>query len=98
MRSRYGREIKPPKVHRVQTKLTAKSTTIEEFVGYFEEDKTDFLNNLILLARKSSTNADTLYLHESIKAPDSKTFKETMLEEINQRIKKKNWKPILKTD
>jgi hypothetical protein len=63
---------------------------MEDFVGYSEEDKTKILDNPILLARKSSSDSDTLYLHKASKAPDSKKFKQAMLEEINQHIKKKN--------
>jgi hypothetical protein len=51
--------------------------------------KTKFFDNPILLARKSSSDSGTLYLHKPFKAPDSSKFKEAMLEEINQHIKKK---------
>jgi hypothetical protein len=52
----------------------------EDFVKYKEEDKTQFLNNPILPARKLSADMDTLCLHNTLKAPDSQKFKEAILE------------------
>jgi hypothetical protein len=78
--------------------LTVKSATMEDFVRYSEEDKTKFLDNPILLARKSTSDSDNLYLHKALKTTDSEKCKEAMLEEINQHIKKRNWEPVLKSD
>jgi hypothetical protein len=63
---------------------------MEDFVEYSEEDKPKFLDNPILLERKSSTDTDTLYLHEDLKAPYSRKFREAILEEIEWNIQKKN--------
>jgi hypothetical protein len=43
---------------------------MEEFVGYSEEDKTKFLDNPILMAQKSPSDSDILYLHKALKARD----------------------------
>jgi hypothetical protein len=66
---------------------------MKDFVGYSVEDNSKFLDNLILLARKSSSDSDTLYLHKALKVPD-----EAMLEEIILHIKKSNLEPVLKSD
>jgi hypothetical protein len=72
-RSKYGREFKPTiRYKECIQQLSAKFTTREDFVEYSEEDKTRFLNNPILLARKSSTDL------KAFKPPDSQKFKETM--------------------
>jgi hypothetical protein len=82
-RLKYGHELKPTKRYTEYIqKLTTKLTTREDFVEYHEEDKTQFLDDPKLLARKSSTDVDTLHLHKALKAPDLKKFKEAMLEEI----------------
>jgi hypothetical protein len=89
--SKYWREFKPNKRYTYSIwKLTAKSSTKADFVEYNEEEKTQSLENPILLTRKSSTDMDTLYLHKALKAPDSQKLKEAMLEEIEQHIQKKN--------
>jgi hypothetical protein len=70
--SKYGHTYKPTKSYtEYMQQLTAKSTTQEDFGKYNEEDKTQFLDNPILIARMSSVDLDTLYLHKALKAPDS---------------------------
>jgi hypothetical protein len=68
----------------------------EDFVEYNEDDKTQFVDNPILLVRKSSTDLETLYLHKALKAPDSQKIKEAMLEELERHIQKKNRTLVLK--
>jgi hypothetical protein len=98
-RSKYRRELKPTKKYTEYIQqLTAKVIMREDSVKYHEEDKTQFLNNPIILARKSSTDMDTLYFHEALKAPDSKKFREVMLEEIEQHIQRKEWTSVIKID
>lgn len=45
---------------------------------------------------KAVSNADTMYFHEAMKAPDSDKFKESMVSEVNQHIETGHWMPILK--
>jgi hypothetical protein len=39
-----------------------------------------------------------MYMHEAIKAPDSIKFKQAMVTEDNEHIKRKHWRPVLKSD
>jgi hypothetical protein len=97
--TRYGCRIKPTaKYQAYKQQLTANTTIVSNYIDYNEEDKTKYLDDPILLAQKSSTDPDTLYLHKALKAPDSSKLKEAMLEEINQHIKKRNWEPMLKSN
>jgi hypothetical protein len=65
VRLKCEREFKPTKKYtEYKQQLTAKLTAREDFVKYREENKTKFLNNPSLLARKSSTDSDTLDLQK----------------------------------
>jgi hypothetical protein len=39
-----------------------------------------------------------MYIHEAMKAPNLIKFKQAMVTEFNEHIKRKHWEPVLKSD
>ena len=49
------------------------------------------------IAFKASSDPDTMYYHEAIRAPDSEAFKQAIVKEINDHIEGNHWKLIPST-
>jgi hypothetical protein len=65
--TRYGCRIKPTaKYQEYKQQLTANTTILSNSIDYNEEDKTEYLDDPFLLAQKSSTDPDILYLHKAL--------------------------------
>ena len=46
------------------------------------------------IAFSASNNADTLYYHQDMKAPDAKEFQNSILKEVNTHIERNHWEII----
>jgi hypothetical protein len=42
----------------------------------------------------ASSNQETMYFHQAMKAPDRKQFTQAVIKEVNDHIEKKNWELI----
>jgi hypothetical protein len=111
--SSYGRQLRSTLKSREsqelrQAGLVSYPTTIDTQVDppiddpgsniFSEANLHQYLEHPILYRCKASNDPDTLYMHEALKAPDSLKFKEAMVKEVNEHIKRRNWEPILKRD
>jgi len=102
--SKYRQQYKPTEKYKEyldeirHTAHTSTMSTVDDPAAYHEIDKMQEYDHPILYARKSTTDPDTLYLHEALQAPDSTQFKEAMVLEVNQHIARQNWVPVLKSD
>jgi hypothetical protein len=111
--SRYGRQLRPTLKSRESQELreaglVSYPTTIDIPANppiddpgshiYSEANLHQDLEHPMLYLCKASNDPDTLYMHEALKAPDSLKFKEAMVKEVNEHIKRRNWEPILKRD
>jgi predicted SnoaL-like aldol condensation-catalyzing enzyme len=47
---------------------------------------------------KATSDLDTLYMHEAMKAPDADQFREAMQREVKEHTRKVHWKVIFKED
>jgi hypothetical protein len=47
---------------------------------------------------KATTDLDTLYMHEAMRAPDADKFKEAMKKEVGEHTRKGHWRVIKRTD
>jgi hypothetical protein len=65
---------------------------------YSEANLHQDLKHPILYLCKASNDQDTVYMHEALKVPDSLKFKEAMVKEVNEHIKRHNWELMLKRD
>jgi hypothetical protein len=63
---------------------------------YIEEDKLRDLEDPIAYALKASNDPDTMYMHEAMRQPDAKQFKEAMVKEIKDHDTRKHWKVVEK--
>jgi hypothetical protein len=48
------------------------------------------------VAFMASSNQDTMYFHQAMKAPDQKQFMKAIIKEVNDHINNKNWELIPK--
>ena len=91
--SRYGRVRRP-----TQRMIESREQSNVAFQAYYEamhqEDYLlqDQMQNPI--AFMASTNQDTMYFHQAMKAPDRDQFKKAVVKEINDHIENHNWELI----
>lgn len=65
---------------------------------YAESSILDELDDPIAFAMKATTDPDTLYYSEAMKAPDAKNFQDSMVKEATTHAKRKHWVVIFKED
>jgi hypothetical protein len=68
--------------------LRANAANLHNPALYSEFDTISILDNPLKYALEAVSIADTMYFHEAMKAPDSDKFKESMVFEVKQHIKK----------
>jgi hypothetical protein len=90
--SRYGITYKATaKYEQFLKELRANAASLNNPSLYSEVNTTSILENPLKYVLKAVSNADTMYFHEAMKALDSGKFKESMVSEVNQHIKKGHW-------
>jgi hypothetical protein len=65
---------------------------------YIEEDTMRDLEDPIAYALKASNDPDTMYMHEAMRQPDAKQFKEAMVKEVHDHDSRKHWRVVEKKD
>jgi predicted SnoaL-like aldol condensation-catalyzing enzyme len=64
----------------------------------YQEDMTLKEVEMDPISFKATSDPDTLYMHEAMKAPDTEQFKEAMRREVKEHTRKGHWKVIHRED
>jgi hypothetical protein len=57
-----------------------------------------WMNRYYLSCKKSTSDPGTMYLNEALEDHDPPEFKKAVLNEVEQKIKRNNWKLVLKSN
>jgi hypothetical protein len=64
----------------------------------YQEDMTLKKVEMDPIVFKATSDLDTLYMHEAMKAPDADQFKEAMRREVKEHTHKGHWKVVRKEE
>jgi hypothetical protein len=99
--TRSGRISRPPERPNMVTYVAEYANEGEED-RYYEvlhhEDYKLQHDMIDPIAFKASSDPDTMYYHEAIRAPDSEAFKQAIVKEINDHIEGNHWELIPSTE
>jgi hypothetical protein len=91
--SRYGQIRKP--TQRMQESCEQRGIAFSAYYDAMHEDdyllQDEMMNPVTFMA---SSNQETMYFHQAMKAPDRKQFTQAVIKEVNDHIEKKNWELI----
>jgi predicted SnoaL-like aldol condensation-catalyzing enzyme len=101
---RRSEQIRQPTQKYTESQQQLTEGIVSYFTAHEEIDPKLYQEDMTLkevvdpISFKATSDPDTLYMHEAMKAPDAEQFKESMRREVNEHTRKGHWKVIHKED